>query len=135
MYVRRIMEPTAQAPLAQAVAKSEAKEDRLGDIKTLYNVSGWSIVWRNFLAGFSRAIGGIFIYLIFAALSFYIFMQTVWPQLEPFVTGYTNLMNTVSGTPAPNNTSTTPGSAAIDIPLSEITADPLFQQLLQKYQR
>jgi hypothetical protein len=127
------MEPT-QPVFNQAVVTSEAKEDRVGDIKTLYNVSGWSIFWRNFLAGFSRAIGGIFIYLIFAAVSYYVFINTVWPQIEPFVTSYQNLMNTLTpGTTTPNR-STTPGSKGIEIPLSEIQNDPLFQQLIQKYQ-
>jgi hypothetical protein len=127
------MESTSNQ-INQAVVKSEAKEDRIGDIKTLYSVSGWSIFWRNFLAGFSRAIGGIFIYLIFAMISFYLFMQTVWPQLEPFVISYQNLMNTFSPSSSTNPSPTTPKSAPLEIPISDIQNDPLFQQLIQKYQ-
>jgi hypothetical protein len=124
---------SAQTTYAQAVVKSEAKDDRVGDLKTLYNVSGWSIFWRNFLAGISRALGGIFIYIIFATISTYFLMQTLWPQIEPFINSYQQLLNTLSpGTST--NPSTTPGSAPIEIPLSEIQNDPLFQQLIQKYQ-
>jgi hypothetical protein len=117
--------------LAPIIVKSEAKEDRVGDLKTLYNVSGWSIFWRNFLAGFSRAVGGIFIYLIFVGISLYLFIQTVWPTVQPMLTGYMKMMDTLTNGGRPSTNTPAPPT----IPgLDTLKNDPLFQQLVQKYQ-
>lgn len=88
-----------------AVVKTEAKEDRVGSVKTIYQVSGWTIFWRNFLAGFGRALGGIFIYLVFISLAAFVFITTVWPQISPIFGSYVKLMNslTTGGQPTTNS--------------------------------
>lgn len=63
------------------------------DDRNLYTVSHWEIVSKNFLAGFSRALGGIIIYLIFFAIAGYIFSQYLLPQLEPLFSSLQMLTN------------------------------------------
>ena len=58
--------------------------DSLGDIAA-----------KNFVAGASRALGSIVIYLLFLGVMFVIFSTFIWPRLEPYVTTYTNAMESL----------------------------------------
>lgn len=128
------MQPVQDTPLTTAVTQSETKDDRVNDIKTIYNVSGWSIFWRNFLAGMSRALGGIIMYLLFVTIVSYTFMVLVYPHLEPFISSYQSLITNFSAITNPNSKTTPDKPDGSGPNLDQIKNDPLFQQLIQKYQ-
>lgn len=60
--------------------------DQLTDSKNLYNIGAGEIMWRNFLAGISRALGGMVIYFLVLIVLGNVFMQFVWPTLAPMFT-------------------------------------------------
>lgn len=62
--------------------------DQLNQTKSIYEASAGEIFYKNFLAGFGRALGGIFIYLVFFGISTYIFVTTVLPTIQPFIDEY-----------------------------------------------
>ncbi|MDQ5951641.1 MAG: hypothetical protein QG639_922 [Patescibacteria group bacterium] len=59
--------------------------DQLTKTRTLYDVSVGEIMWRNFLAGISRALGGMVIYFVVAFLLGHVFLTYIWPVLEPSI--------------------------------------------------
>jgi hypothetical protein len=63
-------------------------EDQLNQNKTIYEVSAGEVFFKNFLAGFGRALGGVFIYLIFMLISVYSFLTFAYPQIKPFIADY-----------------------------------------------
>lgn len=75
-----------------------AKDDR-----NLYTVSAGEIFWKNFLAGFSRALGGMIIYLILFALAAYFFSQYLLPQLDPLFSSLKLLTNPQTLQPGTQN--------------------------------
>ncbi|PIR61376.1 MAG: hypothetical protein COY81_04320 [Candidatus Pacebacteria bacterium CG_4_10_14_0_8_um_filter_43_12] len=62
---------------------SLAEPDQISKTKTLYEVGAWEIFWRNFLAGASRTIGGLVIYLAVLYVLSNIFIAYVWPVIQP----------------------------------------------------
>ena len=131
----------------QTVVRSEHPEDHIGKLNTLYSVSSWTILWRNFLAGASRALGSIFIYLIFFAITSYFTLQFVWPQIKPLLDSYTQFLQLFTG-PQPSSQAqpnTTGGNNAprgTDFPsfnisgeqLQELSQDPQIQSIIQQMQ-
>ena len=77
------MDESQQKTQQESVVKSEATEDRSGTIKTIYQAGAGEIFWRNFLAGASRALGGILLYIIFLFLVGVVFLQIIWPRIQP----------------------------------------------------
>jgi hypothetical protein len=71
-----------------AFQQSIEPQDKFTPQKTIYDVSYGELITRNFLAGVSRAIGGILLYAIFLAIATVIFLTYAWPQFEPFVDEY-----------------------------------------------
>src|SRR4030065_748769 len=61
--------------------------------KTIYDTGYGSIFAKNFLAGFSRALGAIFVYLMFAGLIFYFFMTYLMPQLQNVISNLSSLLD------------------------------------------
>src|SRR3989337_984745 len=55
------------------------------DKKTLYDTSYRSIFARNFLAGFSHALGAIFLYLIVVAIFYYVVATFLMPRLRTLI--------------------------------------------------
>lgn len=51
--------------------------------KELYKVSNWEVFQRNFLVGFSRALGGLVIQIVFFAIIYFSIVQFLWPTFEP----------------------------------------------------
>ena len=68
-------------------------EERLTQTRSLYDASAYEIFWRNFLAGLSRALGGIVFYVIFVFIVGSLFVKYLSPLLMPIL----NQLNTVSG--------------------------------------
>jgi hypothetical protein len=79
----------------QAITQSE-HEDSITKTKTIYDVGFFEIIWRNFLAGLSRAMGGIFLYLIFMFLFSIVFMQVIFPKLMPYINNISNVTNSLN---------------------------------------
>jgi len=50
--------------LNQMKAQNIPATDQINKNKTIYDVSGFEVFWRNFIAGMGRAIGNLFIYLL-----------------------------------------------------------------------
>lgn len=71
--------------------------------KGIYQTGAGEIFWKNFLAGFSRALGGIVIYLVFLAVLSLIFLNFALPKIMPMISSYTNLLNSVSNTKPGSN--------------------------------
>ena len=55
------------------------------DNPTLYSSSYVSIIFKNFLAGFARALGSLVVYVVFLIIMSQVFIQYVYPQLEPYL--------------------------------------------------
>src|SRR5258708_23362779 len=107
--------------------------------KTLYNISGFGIFWRNFLAGFAHGLGSVFVYIVFLIVSAMLFVRLVLPTLQPILNTYSQAMGTMqqvgkftkpfqdSGTTQNQNTS--PNSVPANIDNSTI------QNLLNQLQK
>jgi len=72
----------------KTVNQSVVKEERMGETKTVYNASGGEVFWKNFLAGFGRALGSVFVYLLFLGLIVYLFTNYLFPQIKPWLDQY-----------------------------------------------
>jgi hypothetical protein len=81
----------------ELIVKSEDGGDRVGKTKTIYDVGPGEIIWKNFLAGFSRGVGGIFVYLIFIVIIGGIFINTILPKILPLFSSYMNIFNSLGG--------------------------------------
>jgi len=55
----------------------------------LYQASFGSIFWRNFVAGFSRALGGLVVTVVIVGLVTYFTFKALWPQLQPLINTFT----------------------------------------------
>ena len=62
--------------------------DQLDQTKTIYQASAKEVFFKNFLAGFGRALGSIFIYLVFMIISISVFLTYAYPQIKPFIDEY-----------------------------------------------
>ncbi len=76
----------------ELVIKSENKGDLVSKTKTIYEASLGEIFWKNFLAGFGRGLGGLFVYIIFLLIIGAIVYTFVLPKFMPLINGYTNLL-------------------------------------------
>lgn len=59
--------------------------DQIDETKNLYTISAGEIMWRNFLAGMSRTLGGLVIYFLVLIIISNVFMQFVWPVIAPTI--------------------------------------------------
>ncbi|NCN82399.1 MAG: hypothetical protein GW947_00365 [Candidatus Pacebacteria bacterium] len=61
-----------------------ANPDQLpGTHKTIYEASFGEIFVRNFVAGMARTLGGLFLYIVVLFFLGNLFLQQVWPVLQP----------------------------------------------------
>lgn len=74
-----------------------ADEDTLSKGRTIYDVSYKQLVWRNFLAGMSRAMGMVVIQFLFFAVVAGFVAQFVLPQIMGLFGGYMNTLNKLQG--------------------------------------
>ncbi|MFC1626761.1 hypothetical protein ACFL1P_00995 [Patescibacteria group bacterium] len=79
----------------QAVSQSELKDDQAGKTKTIYEVSTSEIIWRNIIAGASRAFGGIIMYILFLSVISVFLTQFILPKVMPFINSVTKMTNSV----------------------------------------
>ena len=57
-------------------------KDKQGNDRTIYDVGWGTLVGRNFVAGMSRALGGLFFNLILLVILGSFLAKYVWPQLQ-----------------------------------------------------
>ncbi len=55
------------------------------DGRSIYDISFKTLVWKNFVAGASRAAGGLLFFTIFFIILGIIAAHTIWPPVEEFV--------------------------------------------------
>ena len=67
-------------------------DDRLSKSKTLYDASTSEIILKNFLAGFSRTLGGLVLYFLFVFILGAFFVRFALPIITPFL----NQLNTIN---------------------------------------
>jgi hypothetical protein len=79
----------------ELVIKSEDKGDLISKTKTIYEAGPLEIFWKNFLAGFSRGLGGVFVYIIFLLVISGIFYNFVLPKFMPAITEYMNIFKSI----------------------------------------
>lgn len=118
----------------QTVIQSEAKPDRIQNIKTIYQASGWEIFWRNFLAGVSRAFGTIIIFMAFFLVAFIFFINFAYPHLEPLVSEYRTMMKSFNSLTGSGNPLGSPQQQPIIDPnqIEQIISNPEIQNLINQ---
>lgn len=79
----------------ELLIKSENKNDLISKSKTIYEAGPGEIFWKNFLAGFSRGLGGVFVYIFFLLIIGGIVYTFVLPKIMPTITGYMNILKSV----------------------------------------
>lgn len=84
-------------PTNEQLVQSTAHEDRVTATTTLYDAPLLSVIWRNLLAGMSRALGAVLLYSVFLVAFGWLFSQLIWPYLEPLLGSYTTLVETLTG--------------------------------------
>jgi hypothetical protein len=110
--------------------------------KTLYDASALEIIGKNFLAGFSHALGGVIIQIGFFVVLGYFATIYLWPQIQPMmnllsrsVESMEQLQQTMQ-IPArlEGNQNVLPGAGKEGSAAGKTTVDPqLIQQLMQQY--
>lgn len=65
----------------QEITRAEKKDSK----KTLYTSSYVSIIIKNFLAGFFRALGTVIVYIIFLLIMVHVFKTYIMPEIQPLL--------------------------------------------------
>ena len=97
------------------IIKSEDKSDIVSKNKTIYDASAGEILWKNFLAGFGRGLGGIIIYLIFLSIIGLLFYNFILPKIMPSITGFMDIFKSVGSIPNAKSGSGNPIPVNLDI--------------------
>lgn len=71
------------------------KEDQISKTRTIYDAGYGEIFTRNFIAGISRTLGSIFIYIVFLFLVSYVFMQLILPKFLPLINNFINVTDSL----------------------------------------
>ncbi|HUC94495.1 MAG TPA: hypothetical protein VMR19_00620 [Candidatus Saccharimonadales bacterium] len=95
--------------------KGEDKGDIVSKTKTLYDASPAEIFWKNFLVGFGRGLGGVFIWLILLFIAGILFINLVLPKLMPSITNFENLLK-----PTPNTQSESGSTIPVDLNIQKL---------------
>jgi hypothetical protein len=113
----------------KALVESSNPTDRVGYTKTIFDVSAFEIFWRNFLAGMARALGAVLLYFVILVIAVNIFLNLIYPVLEPIISQYTQALETFNrfAQPSPDpSRETSPNPQE----LRDLMQSPQFQQLL-----
>jgi len=87
----------------ELVIKSEDKSDLVSKTKTIYEAGALEIFWKNFLAGFGRGLGGVFVYIIFLIIISLVIYNFVLPKFMPLITGYMSLFKSFNSISNPKS--------------------------------
>ena len=72
-------------PESKILTKSELPQDRFTDTRTIYDAKWIEIFGRQFLAGFARGLGGMFVYLTFIVILFFVASRFLLPRIQPLI--------------------------------------------------
>ncbi len=125
-----ISQSEAPSPVNPAVF-ADQKSDQFSATKTLYDASVMSIFWKNFVAGFARALGGMIIWLVLILFSGFLFANYVWPQIHPFLTSYQQLFESFSALPSSSTGAVTNPNNAVKTILDQSEVRNLLDRLEQ----
>lgn len=81
----------------QDKAEHFAEPDKLDKSRTIYDVSHKELVWRNFLAGMSRAVGMVVVQFLFFVVLAGLVAQFVLPQVMGMFDGYMEMLAKFQG--------------------------------------
>lgn len=84
------------------VAMEEKNDIHTTQTKTLYDSSYGEIFGKNFVAGFGKALGGLFVTIALYVFLGLLFVNVVLPRFEPFITSMTNLSKSLQSLPRIN---------------------------------
>lgn len=76
-------------------AQGTQPQDSLDKTKNLYNVSGFEVFWRNFIAGFSRMLGSTVVLLSILATFGLLFYYFVFPRFMPLLDSMQQAMRSI----------------------------------------
>jgi len=95
----------------------EDKKDIISKTKTLYDAGIGEIIWKNFLAGFSRGFGGLCVTLIFFLIMGGLFFYLILPQFMPLITGYMDIFKSLGAISKlkPEQSSIIPSNLTIEL--------------------
>jgi hypothetical protein len=123
----------------QATTQSEHPEDQINSLNTLYSVTGFEIIWRNLLAGMSRALGNLIVYFIVLGIVVNLFLTYAYPHIKPFIDEYRQVIRLFTQTQNPQDqTGTTANLPQVNFDpeqLKSIMADPNFQEIINNQQQ
>jgi hypothetical protein len=71
--------------IQKLINQNNPKQDIVNATKTIYDASAMEIFWKNFLAGFSRALGNIILYIVFLIVTTMIFIRYISPIITPML--------------------------------------------------
>jgi hypothetical protein len=80
---------------SELIVKSEDGADQVSKTKTIYDVGAFEIFWRNFLAGLSRSLGGILVYLTLLIIFGGVFFNIILPKFMPVINTYMNVFKSL----------------------------------------
>lgn len=70
---------------------NQADPKKLDPMPEYNSQSVFTIAFKNFTAGFSRALGGVMVYGIFLVLMYFVYQRYLYPQLQPHLELFTDL--------------------------------------------
>ena len=120
---------------AKQIIASERPDDKVNQTKTMYDVSTWSVFWKNFIAGLGRAIGSMIFFIFILVMFSLVFAKFFLPKFQPYIDGYMSALDTIktlnSGPQVQffDNESGGESNSAIDI--KQLLSDPKTQDLLK----
>ena len=82
-----------KSQIKEEIVRTADEGDVISPTKTIYDVSPLEVVWRNFLAGAGRTLGGIVIYFLLLFVGGVIIAQILVPQLQPLIEKYGTVLN------------------------------------------
>ncbi len=71
--------------------------DRIGKNRTIYDVGWRELVLKNFVAGMSRAVGGLVLNLLFFVIIGSFVFQLFWPQAQATINSLLQASNKITG--------------------------------------
>jgi hypothetical protein len=63
--------------------------------RTIYDASISEIFWKNFLVGFGKTLGSLFLYMVFIVVSYYLFSIYVLPKFMPMINKMFSMVDTI----------------------------------------
>lgn len=82
--------------MQELIKKLGEQSDQIAPGRSLYDV-GWSeLIAKNFIAGISRAFGGLVFNLLALIIIGSILVKTIWPQAQGFLDSLMNVSQTIT---------------------------------------